>query len=78
MRSIPCPFCGESRPRVHKHTRIQGFFVYCHLCLAHGPIGSSQEQARKAWNERPTPKQARAEDKAFKKALNKYFGKDEK
>lgn len=75
MRLLPCPFCGTPRPCVHKHTKVVGFFVYCYLCNTHGPLKGTKKTAREGWNMRPTPQQAKAEDKAFQKALNKAFGK---
>lgn len=77
MRSNPCPFCGISHPTVLPTTRDpRQFFVYCSRCFTHGPLGYTKEEAQELWNKRLTPKQARDEDRAFQKALNKAFGGD--
>jgi Lar family restriction alleviation protein len=75
MKSSPCPFCGEARPKVLRHRLLRGaFFVHCSMCKAHGPIGGSKDDAREQWNHRPTPDQAKAENKHFQKCLDAAFG----
>lgn len=47
---LGCPFCGEHDLEIG-HNIAGGYCVRCNECGAHGPIATSEERARKWWNE---------------------------
>ena len=46
-----CPFCGSEDIKPIK-VRQDVQYMYCERCAASGPMGSSEEEARKLWRKR--------------------------
>lgn len=46
-----CPFCGSEDTRPVKPTKEE-WLLWCKGCGATGPVGKSEEEARKAWRKR--------------------------
>ena len=51
---LGCPFCGETDTEMG-HNIAGGHFVRCPECGARGPIETSEDSARKKWNDWPEP-----------------------
>lgn len=49
-----CPFCGSSEDviimSVGESEKV--FYVHCIICQAEGPLGDTESEARRLWNER--------------------------
>ena len=52
---MPCPFCGRiDSVKIDKY-QCNGewwHFAECEECMAHGPVGKTEQDAADAWNER--------------------------
>ncbi len=50
----PCPFCGEDNLRVFYRDdwNVTYFVAYCPKCATEGPVGNTEEEARRKWNVR--------------------------
>lgn len=50
---MDCPFCGAGDMTIEDaRAPDDGLFVYCHLCLAQGPLHESRLTAALGWNDR--------------------------
>lgn len=58
MEKLDCPFCGEYEPLAieihsdHEGVGCEEFYATCVRCDCRGPIGESEMDALKKWNER--------------------------
>jgi len=54
---IPCPFCGSEDLSIEDaRAPDDGKMVYCHGCIAQGPLCESRFNAAMTWNKRHTLK----------------------
>lgn len=74
MVTLPCPYDGCDRVEFHvpkKRTRHPVAYAYCTACGARGPLGFTETDARRYWNQRfeipkpielpnPTPEEDKA------------------
>lgn len=50
---MPCPFCGNEDLSIEDaRAPDDGLMVYCHGCIAQGPLCESRFNAAMKWNER--------------------------
>lgn len=48
----PCPFCGSENWAMFDCNSGRYCVLVCEDCAAQGPYGSTEEEAKEAWNRR--------------------------
>lgn len=48
----PCPFCGETIPRMSMSEDRLHYWIFCRNCRSSGPLRPSKDMAIDAWNTR--------------------------